>query len=146
NGVGLDISRELLMICQGKKNPLSLVLSSGLSIPFKDNSFDLILNVAVIQHLSTEERRYIALNECYRVLKPGRKSFISVTSESIKSFKSVKIINTNDVLIPIKRINEYLRYYHLFNENEFHNLIIKTGFKIIKKGFYQNNYFVEVEK
>lgn len=44
------------------------VVGSALNIPFKDNSFTRIKNIAVLEHLKDPHK---AVDEMYRVLKPG---------------------------------------------------------------------------
>lgn len=142
-GIGIDVTRELFNNCPTDK---SLVHCDGISLPFQDNSFDLILNIAVIQHFSTSERRIQGLKECFRVLKNGGKSLITGTSFSYKMRKKHKSINENDILVYSKRINESLRYHHLFSEEELIGLVKEVGFIVLKSGIFENNVFVEVEK
>ena len=51
---------------------------NNLSIPLKDNIADYVLSIAVVHHLTTEERRYKAVSEMIRILKPGGKMIIQV--------------------------------------------------------------------
>ena len=46
------------------------IIANNISIPFKSNSIDILLSIAVIHHLSTNENRIRALNEMIRILKP----------------------------------------------------------------------------
>jgi SAM-dependent methyltransferase len=48
--------------------------ADGMALPFKDESFDLVLSHAVIEHVS-DAHRY--LSECRRVLKPDGRCFLS---------------------------------------------------------------------
>ena len=53
----------------------------NLSLPFKDETLDAALSVAVIHHIATAERRIRALEELARVLRVGGKVMIrQVTS------------------------------------------------------------------
>ena len=49
-------------------NPNADLLVDAHSLPFKDNSIDVLINLAVMEHM---EFPYIAGREFYRVLKPG---------------------------------------------------------------------------
>ena len=42
-----------------------------MSLPYKDDSFDAVLSIAVIHHIATTERRVRALRELARVLRVG---------------------------------------------------------------------------
>lgn len=53
------------------------VISSIDTLPFKDNSFELIQTVHVLEHL-TRDKHLPVLKECYRVLQPGGTLFVEV--------------------------------------------------------------------
>ena len=65
---GLDYS--LGMIQQAKQQPASLQLTrgSGVQLPYRDNTFDLLYSVDAIHHFG-DHRAFVA--EAFRVLKPG---------------------------------------------------------------------------
>ena len=52
---GCDLSKKLVEICHS--NGHSVVSSCGLSVPFRDDGFDVTINIAVLHHISTLERR-----------------------------------------------------------------------------------------
>lgn len=65
-------------------------MSDCLSLPYKDNCFDAAISIAVIHHLSTQERRKRAISEILRILTPGGKCLIYVwakeqTKDSVES-------------------------------------------------------------
>ena len=67
--IGLDYSRNLLNFVTAKG--CQAIRSDALKLPLNDNVANACINIAVIHHLSTLERRMKAVREMYRVLKPG---------------------------------------------------------------------------
>lgn len=55
-----------------------VLVSDNLSLPFRDESFDAVLSIAVVHHFATTERRVGALRELARVLRIGGRLVISV--------------------------------------------------------------------
>jgi SAM-dependent methyltransferase len=55
-----------------------VLLCDNLSLPFRDESFDAVLSVAVVHHFATTERRVGALRELARVLRIGGRLIITV--------------------------------------------------------------------
>ncbi|AVQ33891.1 class I SAM-dependent methyltransferase [Staphylococcus muscae] len=73
---GIDLNKTAL--AQGEKNVAAAGLSdkihlqqaNAMNLPFDDNSFDIVLNEAMLTMLPVKAKQQ-ALNEYYRVLKPG---------------------------------------------------------------------------
>lgn len=63
----VDISPEALKFA--KKRGIKVKQASVTQLPFKMNTFDLVVSVDVIYHKDVDERK--ALSEFFRVLKPG---------------------------------------------------------------------------
>lgn len=53
------------------------------SLPFKENSFDIILMLACLNHFGNKE---LALKEAYRILKPGGKVLITMIGSMVGFF------------------------------------------------------------
>jgi len=110
--VGVDISSEALDFCrlQGHEN---LVKADGASLPFKDEEFDIITAIGVIEHISDDKR---FLSELQRVLKKhGR--LILLTSSFPFLWTQADVANEH------KR-----RYYLRAIEKEIH----KHGFSTLR--------------
>jgi len=86
--VGTDMSKGLLEIAQSEKT-VDGVRANCLNLPFKDESFDAVVCIAVLHHLSTKERRLEALSEILRVLTPGGEALIYVWAKN-QRLKEVK--------------------------------------------------------
>lgn len=54
------------------------MVCDNLALPFRDESFDAVLSIAVVHHFATTERRVGALRELARVLRIGGRLVITV--------------------------------------------------------------------
>jgi len=87
--VGLDISPVALRLAQ--KNCTDPVLGSIFSIPFCDNSFDLVYNSGVIEHFPYPTN-IAALHEMGRVLKPSGRMIAIVPSSLCVWYRAGKFV------------------------------------------------------
>jgi len=62
--IGLEYSQELIDMNQDKS--IKLIQSDAQNLPFENNSFDIAVAAAIIEHLSKPEKM---IAECYRVLR-----------------------------------------------------------------------------
>lgn len=67
--LGSDRSEALARICGERQ--LEVLVSDALRLPFRSESFDAVICIAVIHHLSTLERRISAVRELLRIARPG---------------------------------------------------------------------------
>ena len=140
NMIGCDVSNTLLEICSTKG--LNVVEANIINLPFKDNTFDAVICVAVLHHLSSHERRTQAVKEMLRVVKPGGKLFIEVWAleQNLTAKKFFKIENNlNDYFVLWE--NKHQRYYHLFDKEEMTRMF-PTG----EIGFQKDNWHVTLTK
>ena len=63
---GVDTEKKAVAYCKKRGFSQTRLLKNGLKIPFKDNYFDIVTSLDVIEH---EQKEY--LKELYRVLAPG---------------------------------------------------------------------------
>lgn len=124
-------------------------------LPFKDNTFNHGLFIATLHCIESKEKRKKALEELYRVLKPGGQALISVWDSKDKRFNQVN--NQGEIYMSWLDNNiPHMRYYYLYNKKEFINLLESVGFKILsienKEELQQNDRFskknliVKIEK
>lgn len=73
-----------------------VALCDNLELPFRDESFDAVLSVAVVHHFATTERRVGAIRELARVLRIGGRVIITVWALEQKQRR----FESQDVLIP----------------------------------------------
>ncbi|EFA02468.1 hypothetical protein TcasGA2_TC008156 [Tribolium castaneum] len=95
--MGGDKSMRLTEVARDKEN--EVIALDNLALPFRDESLDAVLSIAVVHHLATTERRICALRELARVLRIGGRLIISVWAmeQSHRKFES------QDVLVPWHR-------------------------------------------
>lgn len=55
-----------------------VLICDNLALPFREESFDAVLSIAVVHHFATTERKVHALKELARVLRIGGRLVISV--------------------------------------------------------------------
>ncbi|KAM0726305.1 Alkylated DNA repair protein alkB-like protein 8 [Formica fusca] len=185
--MGCDHSSGLTDIC--RKRGFEVLQCDCLYLPYRDNSVDTAISIAVIHHLSTRERRLRAISEMVRVLRPTGKCLIYVWAKEqrknstdsfyLKYGKKNKDENekidqseigrerisecgltlpvhenrTNfthsDMLVPWKKKSgeRFLRYYHVFQEDELAELCTEVSTAMIKEVYYdQGNWCVIMEK
>ena len=140
---GVDISSEFVKICWDRG--LDVKKGTMTELPFKNNSFDVILSIASFHHLNNENDRNKALQEMKRVLQPGGIVLLYVWSKNQPGKTKRTFENYGDVLVPWKSNDGkiYNRYYYIFQIEEIKELIEKNGFIIQKHTWdYGNEIFV----
>ncbi|MGQ9462106.1 MAG: class I SAM-dependent methyltransferase [Candidatus Fervidibacter sp.] len=109
--VGLDNSRLALSHAR-KRGMKHLTLGDALSLPFIDNSFDLVAILDVLEHLEDDCQ---ALKEIWRVLKPEGKVVFTVPA-------FMSLWSVHDIALAHKR-----RYLW----NEIHDRVVQSGLKLL---------------
>lgn len=130
--VGIDVSSEMLKFAEKfmHKHGFSAELKQAdmRSLPFPDAYFDFGLAVASLHHLDNVHGRLQAIQELFRVLKPGGEAFITVWNHYQPRF----FFKSSDILVPWRYKEEVIqRYYHLFSYDEIEKLVKSAGFKIL---------------
>ncbi|XP_076237592.1 class I SAM-dependent methyltransferase fire dancer [Calliopsis andreniformis] len=92
--VGVDRCKRFTDIAREKEN--EVLICDNLALPFRDESFDAVLSIAVVHHFATTERRVHALKELARVLRIGGRLVISVWAMEQRHRK----FESQDVLVP----------------------------------------------
>ena len=141
--IGTDFSIELLKICKEKQ--LETVVANNCTLPYKDNSFDSAISIAVIHHLSTSELRQLAINEIIRITKPN--GLIMIQVWAFEREYNTKY-ETQDAMIPWKTKDNkiYNRYYYLFKKNELDKMINLNKVEIIRSYKERDNYIIIFKK
>jgi len=147
---GLDASRKLIEIAQSNCKEYTLQnvtfqVGNALELPYHDDFFDKVFCVATLQHVPSDEYRFTAVKEIYRVLRPGGKLFLTnwylwnaavARKYGIKRQQKVNWLrgfDKHDLLIPWKNTAGNVRanrYYHAFKKSELRFLLEQNGFII----------------
>ncbi|ESQ33308.1 hypothetical protein EUTSA_v10004311mg [Eutrema salsugineum] len=73
--IGCDISHPLIKICSDKGQ--EVLVADAVNLPYREGFGDSAISIAVLHHLSTENRRKKAIEELVRVVKSG--GFVLIT-------------------------------------------------------------------
>ena len=79
------------------------LVADGVRLPYRSNAFDVALNIAVLHHLSTAERRLKCIQETLRILKPGGRALFYAWAKEQKDGaenRSGHQFDASDVLVP----------------------------------------------
>ena len=121
--VGVDIGISGLRYAKQNYPAIFVICASVYNLPFKDRQFDFVYSIDVIEHLDDPRT---ALEEFYRVCKPGGYLFVQTPN------------------YPIKRLYDFLHYLkgsrdtlwddptHVskLNSNQLVKLLVEVGFKV----------------
>ena len=147
--IGTDRTQNLLEICSGRN--FSVFRADCMSLPIKTGVFDASISIAVIHHLSTRERRIVALQDMLRILTTGGKALIYVWAKE----QEERIFEEQDVFVPWKSNTQegdtFQRYYHVFVRGELEELVNQTAiegyeFQILESYYDKSNWCVILQK
>jgi len=125
-GVGIDLKAPDINSEKIKTSAVELFDK----LPFKDNSFEFITMLAVLEHIENDAQ---ILEECARVLTPGGGLFITVPSKRAKpllEFLSYKMKIINEL-----EIRDHKRYY---NKTDLIHLVQNVkGLILVRHKYFQ---------
>ncbi len=155
---GLDISKGQLQVIRQRANSVPFIAQGdAASLPFTDNNFEGTICVATLHHLPEPAQRVATLKEIHRVLKPGGLLLLGVWAAEQKKFKDNVAKakeefqhdwEPGDMLLdwkmPDGRI--FKRYYHLFTEKEFDDMLAGTDFEVLERFYAADNHYAVLSK
>ena len=155
---GADISRGLIAIAQ-KKYPQKqfFLLGEEEKWPFADESFDLVIAIAVFHHLSPKMAKN-SLREMKRILCPGGKVILTVWN--LWKWPYVKFLwedfsSKKDFLsgeIPFGKDKKQVRWCYWWTLKKLEKVLKEEGFAVLEKGVSRSknnqkrNYWLVGEK
>ncbi|KAL1223723.1 tRNA (carboxymethyluridine(34)-5-O)-methyltransferase [Cardamine amara subsp. amara] len=100
--IGCDISHPLIKICSDKGQ--EVLVADAVNLPYREEFGDAAISIAVLHHLSTENRRKKAIEELVRVVKPG--GFVLITVWAVEQ-EDTSLLNKWTPLSP-KYVEEWV--------------------------------------
>lgn len=106
--------------------------------PYKDNQFDLVTSLRVIEHLPGSPRHY--LQEIYRITKPRRMFFLSnpnpvSLSNAVKIILGKSVYHSLEEWFDLVAKENYQRQWREETAAELTYMVSKVGSQVIKKGY-----------
>lgn len=142
--IGCDNSEHMVKLCQDKG--LNVIKGNVIDLPFKEDTFDHTICIAVIHHLASADRRLKSIEEIIRVTKKGGSIMILVWA--LEQDQDAIVFKEQDTLVKWHNGGHMKeRYYHVFKKNELEELINKcNGIKIIESFYEMGNWGVIMNK
>jgi len=144
---GLDISESFVSIC--KQKGFNATQGSMTALPYADNVFDATLCIAAYHHLQTDDERKRALNEVWRVLKPGGHHFMTVWAMEQPPESKFRFTE-RDTYVPWKSPDgtTHQRYYRIYGAGDLEAEIRRhtPQFKITIVGIEAGNWYALLTK
>ena len=142
--VGCDRCISLIKVAS-ERGPTLIV--DNLSLPFRSESFDAIISIAVLHHFASAERRIQALAELFRVTRSGGRIMVSVWAFE----QEKREYPSQDSLIPWMYRGQpdtvYQRYYHLFQKGELEQLAQSIGnVELVESVWDYDNWYCTFKK
>ncbi|KAF3902038.1 hypothetical protein AA313_de0207419 [Arthrobotrys entomopaga] len=167
--LGSDRCGRLVEIAKEHATSQDVVNADIMDPPYKPDTFDFVLSIAVVHHLSTASRRIEAIASILDLLRPNGESKALVYVWALEQRTSRRGWNENsdqDVLVPwvlSKQFQEsqpgssesflhrtddgpILRYYHLYRKGELESDVELAGGRIVVSGYEKDNWWAVVGK
>lgn len=141
---GSDMCLNLLRLAahRHKDGTCDYLRANALRLPYKSATMDACICVAMLHHLSTEDRRRACVAEMGRVLVPGGRILLTVWANTGDANKA-----GGDQFIPWKAGEiPVLRYYHLFTEEETMRLWDRQTWRLVNLSYECANWVLELER
>ncbi|XP_062554062.1 serine-rich adhesin for platelets isoform X2 [Armigeres subalbatus] len=122
--IGADRCYRLSKVAHGKGGEVAIC--DNLELPFRDESFDAVLSLAVVHHFATTERRVGAIRELARILRIGGRVIITVWAleQRHRRFESQDVLvpwqpprTKNSAISDEEDDDDFLPPYHAYTED-----------------------------
>lgn len=145
NYFGFDLSEKLLKIARNQ-NPKDHFFKGDFAqtLPFGSENFEMVISIAAFHHLLNKQDQLNFLKECFRILKPGGKIFITTWILPKKyfwmNFWKGRVF-TKNWIVPFGQ-EKHIRTYHWVSEKDLKKLLEKSGFKVTMAQRFENRNFI----
>lgn len=161
--IGTDFSENLCAIV-ARRN-CQVFVSDALLIPFADNAFEAVLNIAVLHHISRERRRLRLLSELFRITAVNGRGFICAWAFE-QDGSSRHCFEKSDVFVPwnISKKKTKIcdgededdlvlqRYCHVYRKGELEGLVATVcrhrpfDIEVVRSFYNKGNWCIEYRK
>ncbi|CAM1504199.1 Fc.00g017900.m01.CDS01 [Cosmosporella sp. VM-42] len=146
---GSDYSAALVRLAKTERGG-DVAVADGMALPYRAASFDFVISVAVIHHLSTQERRREAILRLLECVIPveGRVLVFVWALEQGSSRRGWDEGSEQDTLVPwVMRTKgaadeTFQRYYHLYKKGELEEDVEAVGGAVLESGYERDNWWV----
>jgi len=158
---GIDNSKELISLAKkkhknlesqnldGRASSQNFLVGDALSLPFEDNSFDLVYSIAVLHVIPSKRLRLEFLKEVERVLKKDGKIVLTIWNLWQRRYLSLIVKHSLLKIVGKSKLdfgdlyiswqNKHQRYHHAITKKGLKTLFKKTGFSIEKIKYLKRN-------
>lgn len=98
--ISCDFSIGLLKICASRG--YEVLAANALSLPYRCDSFDAAICIAVLHHISTKPRREKLVSEVVRILRRGGVALFYAWAQEQENGASGHRFATQDVIVPFR--------------------------------------------
>ena len=159
--ISCDFSMGLLKICASRG--YEVLAANALNLPYRDNTFDAAICIAVLHHISTKVRRQKLVSEVVRILRRDGVALFYAWAQEQEGGASGHRFATQDVIVPfrVKKLAAskknksngdtaatFERYCHVYTKDDLVDLFdpIRAETKVEKVYFDCGNWCVVVRK
>ena len=139
---GAEIAKEAAFIAR-KRNVLTSVMDLNSSLSYKDNTFDAVTCLDVVEHLLDPGT---LIEEIYRVLKPDGQ--LVLTTPNIRNFRNLYTLIFKGIF-PQTSPDAFVwggGHLHFFTREDIKNIFKKAGFKRIEFFINQGQFFLSKKR
>ena len=150
--ISCDFSEGLLKICANRG--YEVLAANALELPYRSESFDAAICIAVLHHISTKARREKLVSEVVRILRLDGVALFYAWAQEQEDGASGHRFATQDVIVPFRvkkhtsTCTTFERYCHVYTKSDLLGLFdpILSVVKIEKIYFDCGNWCVIVRK
>lgn len=129
--IAVDASKEMVKILRenfGTIKNLRIIQSDVGKVPFDSNKYDAVINKFSLHHIYNADPM---VKEAFRIIKKGGKFFVIDCVFEGSFFDRIKVLFVKIYKAFKQGFHELFCRYR--NESEITNLLLRNGFKVIKK-------------